>query len=353
MSAAGLHCSGSVALGDADAVIAVELDVAPGEVIAVLGPNGAGKTTLLRAIAGHVRLSAGEISLDSTVLDDADKTFVPPHKRNVGYLHQNLALFEHRTVEANVSYGAERRLGREAWPAATQRWLQAFELEAFADRKVTELSGGQRQRVALARCLAAAPSVLLLDEPFSALDVAVRPAIRRLLHEHLASFDGPAVVVTHDPIEAAALASRIVVVENGAVTQVGTHHDLLTTPASEFVARLAGANLFIGTADGTTVTLAAGPTLTIAEAASGEVTVAVPPAAVTLGVTEPAGSARNRWSGTVSAIEVVGEHRRVTVDGPVECTAEVTPAALEALSLAVGAQAWVSIKATELSVYPR
>jgi molybdate transport system ATP-binding protein len=188
----------------------LELAVAGGEVLALVGPNGAGKTTTLRALAGALRLGSGRIAVGGAVWDEpARGVFVPPEARAVGMVFQDRLLFPHLTALENVAFGLEAR-GR---PRAEARARAGEALERIgavhlAGVRPAALSGGQAQRVALARALAVEPELLLLDEPLAALDAAARSELRRELARHLAGFKGPTVLVTHDPEDAAALATR-------------------------------------------------------------------------------------------------------------------------------------------------
>ena len=248
-------------------VLDVALDVGAGEIVAVLGPNGAGKSTLLRLLAGLTALSRGRIALAGQVLDDVDDdVFVAPEHRPVGLVFQNYRLFPHLNVLDNVAFAARVR-GARPGPArvAAQRWLERFELSELADRKPGQLSGGQAQRVALARALAADPVLLLLDEPTAALDARTRLAVRADLRRHLSAFTGPTVLVTHDPLEAMVMADRLVVIEAGRIVQVGVPAEVARRPATQYVARLVGLNLYAGRRDaGTTrVALSGGGTLSL------------------------------------------------------------------------------------------
>lgn len=314
----------------------VALTARAGEVVAVLGPNGAGKSTLLRSLAGLVE--GGHVSLDGVVLDH-----LPPEKRPIGVVFQDYLLFPHLSVRDNVAFGADR--------AAADHWLDRVGLLDRADARPSELSGGQAQRVALARALARQPALLLLDEPLAALDVRTRAEIRRDLHHHLVDFRGVTVLVTHDPVDAFALADRIVVLEGGRVTQDGTPDDVAARPRSDYVAELVGTNLVRGDAHDGVVTTATG-SLVAATTVEGPVLAVVPPAAVALHRHHPEGSPRNVWSGTVTSLDRLVDRVHVRVDGPVPLVAAVTPAAVADLALEVGAEVWLSVKATEIEVYP-
>jgi molybdate transport system ATP-binding protein len=329
------------------------LDAAAGETVAVLGPNGAGKTTLLSVLAGLLPLDRGSLTLDGTVLDDPGAgTFVRPEHRPVGVMFQHGLLFPHLSALDNVAFGPQSRGVRkaEARRLATE-WLERVGLAHRMAARSAALSGGEAQRVALARALVTSPALLLLDEPMSALDVGVRAEVRREVQRHLASFAGVRVVVTHDPLEAAALADRLVVLEEGKVVQTGTPAELAARPRTQYVATLAGTNLFRGFARGHEIEIAHGG-LVSAAAAEGPVLAVVHPRAVALSVVHPEGSPRNVWPGVVDGVDVIDDRCRVRVGGAVPVVAEVTPGAVDALELVVGRPVWVSVKATELDVYP-
>ncbi|MGH2769312.1 MAG: TOBE domain-containing protein, partial [Actinomycetota bacterium] len=214
-------------------------------------------------------------------------------------------------------------------------------------------SGGQAQRVALARALATDPRLLLLDEPLAALDAGTRVALRRELRRHLQSFEGTRLLVTHDPLEAAALADRLVVIEEGHVVQEGTPAEVSERPRSAYVAQLVGLNLFRGKGRGDRIELASGAHLVVASEAEGEVFAVVHPRSVALYRRRPdQGTPRNVYRGSVGLVDLEGDRARVRVDGALPVVAEVTPAAVSELALCEGGPVWVSIKATEVSVYP-
>jgi molybdate transport system ATP-binding protein len=349
----GLHVDGSVRAGALE--VRVALDVAAGETVAVLGPNGAGKTTLLHALAGLRRLERGVIRLGDRILDaPGDAVFVPPEARSVGVVFQDLLLFPHLDVADNVAFGLRAR----GVPRARARddavgWLDRFGLASASSARVEGLSGGEAQRVALARALAPGPEALLLDEPLAALDADVRGDVRRELRDHLASHDGPCLIVTHDPLDAAILADRVVVLEAGQVTATGALADLVARPPTPWAAELAGTNLLPATVVGGELQLTGGGRLVAADAvAAGPVLVAVRPAAVALHRHRPEGSPRNVWAGRVAEVEGFGERVRVRLGGPVPIVAEVTAVAVRELGLEVGTEVWASVKATEVLAYP-
>ncbi len=332
----------------------VSIEIEPGETVVLLGPNGAGKSTTLEAIAGSQPLHSGVISLNEGVLDDpAADTFVPAQKRRIGVMFQDYLLFPHMTALDNITFGpmsagSSRAVAREAaWP-----WIDSLDLTAVADRRPAELSGGQAQRVALARALATNPDLLLLDEPLGALDVSTHMATRRLLRDHLSAVHSPRLVITHDAADAFMLADRIVVLENGHVTQSGTPEEIRRRPQSRYAADLVGINLIQGVVDGGAIAVDDGgfTLMTSNRSASGPVLVTIHPRAVALHRDKPHGSPRNTWQATIESIEPLGETTRVQLGLPLNLTADVTPGAVEDLSLTPGADVWVAIKATEIAV---
>lgn len=342
--------------------VTVDVQVAAGEVLVVLGPNGSGKTSLLRAVAGLESLSHGHIRLDGRLLDDAHRTFVPAEQRSVGLVFQDYRLFAHLRVLDNVAFGARcAGTGRRQAREQAQKWLDRLELTDLAGRRPAQLSGGQAQRVALARALAAQPAALLLDEPLAALDVRTRQHTRLALRSHLVGFDGPVVLVTHDPVEAMALADRLLVLEAGRVVQLGTAQEVARRPSTDYVARMVGLNLYAGrlsSADGL-VLLDDGGRLrgtwdgnSADLALAGQVLVAVAPSAVSLSRQPPVGSARNVWPGVIQGLEPVQGRVRVHVAGAPSMLVDVTPAAVAELKLLPGEQVWLSAKAVEVAVYP-
>jgi molybdate transport system ATP-binding protein len=342
----------SVTVGTLD--IDVDLSVADDEVVAILGPNGAGKTTILRALAGLLRLDAGSITLDGSVLDDPGTgTYVVPERRPIGVVFQDYLLFPFLDARDNVAFGLRSHgVAKRDARARAEEWLRRVGLAEHTRKKPRALSGGQAQRVALARALASTPRLLLLDEPLAALDVATRAEIRRDLRRHLDEFAGVRIIVTHDPVDAATLADRIVVVEHGSVSQTGTIAEVSAHPRSEYVAELVGINLYVGDAQHGVVTLPSGAALDAGDrAVSGHVFVTVSPRSVALHRREPHGSPRNRWEGTVTDLDALADRVRVRLDGPVPIVAEVTRAAAEELGATPGQRLWSSVKATDVRVY--
>lgn len=346
-----------------DAAIVVRFDrltldvafgVANGEVVALLGPSGAGKTTVLRALAGLVPLTQGRIVLDGAVLEDAATgEYVVPERRNLGVVFQEALLFPHLSVLDNVGAGlrftgSSRMIAR----ARAREWLQRVGLGDLAEARPAALSGGQAQRVALARALATQPRVLLLDEPLSALDVTTRSEVRRELRRQLAAFPGIRLLVTHDPIDALALADRLIVLEDGHIVQSGSSLEVTARPRSRYVADFVGVNWLPGHAMDGAVHLVGGGTFTVPDVEIGAVFVVVHPRAVALHRQKPEGSPRNVLRGAVVAVDDEGARMRVRLTMPFPLVAEVTRAAAAELELDRGGELWVTIKATEIATYP-
>jgi sulfate transport system ATP-binding protein len=235
--------------GDFVALEDINLTIPPGELTALLGPSGGGKSTLLRIIAGLETADTGTICIEGK-----DATNLPAQKRNVGFVFQHYAAFKHMSVAKNVAFGLEirahgglrppwtpqRRADRQRIDARVDELLELVHLSQFGHRLPSQLSGGQRQRMALARALAVEPRVLLLDEPFGALDAKVRKELREWLRRLHDEVHVTTVFVTHDQEEALEVADQIVVINNGRVEQVGTPDDLYDKPANDFVMSFLG-----------------------------------------------------------------------------------------------------------------
>ncbi|MGW1124449.1 ABC transporter ATP-binding protein [Streptomyces sp. NPDC002526] len=288
----------------------LDLTVEPGEVMALLGPSGSGKTTALRAVAGFVRPVSGRVRLG-----DRDVTDLPPHKRGIGMVVQQYALFPHMRVEENVAFGLRtRRTPRADLPVRVGEALEMTGMSAYAKRYPRELSGGQQQRVAIARALAIRPSVLLLDEPLSALDAQLRSGmLAELARLHRELPEVSILYVTHDQIEALTLADRIAVMDRARLQDCGTPQELYRRPRTEFTASFVGsANLLpVRVGPGADTVDFAGQALaaTTGGARSGQdATLCVRPHRVGLG------AGPNALTGTVAEVQWRGDTHRLRVD---------------------------------------
>jgi molybdate transport system ATP-binding protein len=313
---------------DADLRVADRVEAAftvePGEVLAVIGPNGAGKSTLLHALAGLVDVEG------TARLGGVDLLALPVRQRRVGLVFQGQLLFPHLTALDNVAFGLRARGGsRTAAEATAREWLERFGIADLAGRRPGQLSGGQAQRVAIARALATEPDVLLLDEPFTGLDVSVQMALRIELGRHLRDFPGVVLLVTHDAIDALTLADRVLVLDEGRVAQVGPPAEVAAEPRTSHVARLVGLNLV----------------------ADGEDLLAFTPDAVVVSLAEPQGSTRLRWRGQIATLAPHGDAVRLLVHASPDLLADVTPAAAAELGLLPGTEVWLSAKQTAVSRY--
>ncbi len=326
--------------GTFTAVDDVTLSIRPGEIVALLGPSGCGKTTLLRAVAGFIRQSAGRVLIDGVSVDD-----LPPERRNIGIVFQNYALFPHMTVAQNIAYGLEaRRRPRAEIRERVAHFLSVVRLAALADRFPRQLSGGQQQRVALARALVIEPSILLLDEPFGALDKNLRLDMQIEVKRLQRQFGLTAIMVTHDQEEAMSIADRIAVMNHGRVEQLDTPVEIYDSPRSLFVngfigsTNLLAARVAARSDDGTLVELEAGGAVTVhsdLECAAGEpVLLSIRPEQLALHES-PAG---DRWPVEVGLSLPIGGttvHDARTRDGT---TLKITEARLG--RVAPGASVW-------------
>jgi ABC-type sulfate/molybdate transport systems ATPase subunit len=307
----------------------VALDVGS-ETVAVVGPSGAGKSTLLRAIAGLMP-SRGRVEVDGR-----DWSALAPERRSVGFVFQDYALFPHLSVRQNVAFGGP-----------PEDLLERLGIAQLADARPRELSGGERQRVAVARALARKPEVLLLDEPLAALDAHTRDTIRVELRATLRELGLPTIVVTHDFVDAAALADRVGVLVDGALVQIGRADELISAPISAFVARFAGGNVLHGHARRvdtlTSVELDDRNVIVSSDDAQGEVAAVVYPWDVTLSRALPSDSAQNHVQGTVTSVVPVANRMRVTVGA---VTAEITAESAQRLQIREGDLLVASWKAT-------
>jgi putative spermidine/putrescine transport system ATP-binding protein len=281
------------------------LHVAPGEMIVLLGPSGCGKTTMLRMIAGFQTATSGDIRLDGSSI-----LAVPPHRRDIGIVFQSYALFPHLTAARNVRFGLEmRRMPAEAADQRVAEMLRLVKLDTYADRLPRELSGGQQQRVALARALAIQPRLLLLDEPLSNLDAALRQEMAREIRILQRERGITAIVVTHDQGEAMAMADRLVVMRDGGVEQIGSQEDLYERPATPFVAGFIGqSNLLQGTLADASTFITNGSPIALAASYQGAACLALRPETIHLAPRDasPLGASAVRAEATVKLCTYLG-----------------------------------------------
>ncbi len=295
----------------------VNFEVAAGKRLAVLGPSGCGKSTLLRAIAGFEHPDRGSIVLDGRTLSEGT-SHVPPHRRGTGVVFQDYALFPHLSVTENIAFGL-RSLARGERQRRTLELLELVGLGGLQQRKPAELSGGQQQRVALARALAPEPRLLLLDEPFSNLDSALRITTRRHTEAVLQRAGVTAILVTHDQGEAMAFADRLVVLRDGCIEQAGAPQQVYASPKNGFVARFLGAaNVLPGYARGDQARTPLGR-VAVRRAAEGKVTLCLRPEALSLHA--PNGGVVGRvvgreYQGSFTAYQVELADCRVVVHEP-------------------------------------
>ena len=295
----------SKAYGGVRAVAGVSLDVASGEIVALLGPSGSGKTTLLRMIAGFERPDSGSIAIAGRTVVGPN-TMIEPEQRRIGMVFQQGALFPHLDVHGNVAFGAARA-------QRVQECLDLIELGHRGAAFPHELSGGERQRVALARALAAEPDVVLLDEPFAALDASLRESLREEVAAILRSAGATALLVTHDQAEALSLADQVAVMRGGRLEQVGTPEDVYDRPRSRWVAEFLGeANVLPGNAQSGMATCELGR-FAVSEDVAGPVDVVVRPESIALG---HAGRRDADAEGVVVARSFYGHDQVVSVELP-------------------------------------
>ncbi|WP_332762511.1 sulfate/molybdate ABC transporter ATP-binding protein [Pseudarthrobacter sp.] len=337
----------------------VSLALGAVETVAVMGANGAGKSTLLSVIAGLLHPDSGTAELDGRALFDLTAgrgQWTAPHRRGTALLAQEPLLFPHLSVLENVAFGPRSAgASKQAARESALRWLAEVEATELQSRRPAELSGGQAQRVAVARALAADPGLLLLDEPMAALDIHAAPLLRRLLKRVLAG--RRAIIITHDVLDALMLADRVVILENGRISEEGPTRDILQRPRSRFAAGLAGLNFVAGHLTEHGLRSGAlnlyGHHDAAAPLPTGQPGVAVfPPSAVSVFLTEAHGSPRNSFAVTITDLEPHGDGIRVRAGEGGQLSADITPAASVDLGLAPGMQVYFVIKAGAVAIYP-
>ena len=344
----------AVAINRDGFAVQVAFSADDGETVALLGPNGAGKSTVVEALAGLVPLASGHVWVDGVAIDD-----LPPERRPIGIAFQDAMLFPHLSALQNVAFPLRARGARaEVARTAAGELLNELAPNVRPTARPSALSGGERHRVALARALVAKPRLLLLDEPLAAADASARPGLRALLRRTLTTFAGPRVLVTHDAIEAMTLADRIVVLEDGQVTQAGTPAQIRSAPRTRYAADLVGVNLFVGPLDpaepGTgeldtgkgTVTVPWPENVPLGRVE--EVVATLAPSDVALHTERPEGSPRNVILGEIEEVAVLGERARVRIRTSPPVVAEVTAGSIDRLSLVTGTHVWASFKAVEV-----
>jgi putative spermidine/putrescine transport system ATP-binding protein len=284
------------------------LDIARGETLVLLGPSGCGKTTMLRLIAGLELPDAG----GKVLFDGNDMTSVPIERRNVGMVFQSYALFPNMNVADNIGYGLKiRGVGREERAARVAELVSLTNITGLENRRIDQLSGGQRQRVALARAVAIRPGILLLDEPLTALDAALRDRLRGELNRLLRALGITTIYVTHDQAEAMELGDRIVVMRKGAIAQIGTPREIYFAPKSRFVAEFIGAANIIESPIENGYLVLSGGRQPIGGTKSLEAAVAmIRPE--TIGIVEVANAP---LSGTIDSVSFIGDRQRIVVGG--------------------------------------
>lgn len=338
----------------------VAFEAPSGATTVLVGESGAGKTSVLRLAAGLDQPARGHIRLDDETYADPDAGIVvPAWRRDVGYVAQDYALFPHLTVAQNVAFGLEAgRVPRSETASRVAGALRRTGILELGGRRPASLSGGQQQRAALARALVLDPRLLLLDEPLAALDIQTRRQVRGELRDLLRVLGGVTLYVTHSPLEALLFGDRIVVIEAGRVSQVGTREDLLRHPRSPYVAELMGTNLFAGVArgagDAAMVRTGEGDLVITDPGEPGEVFLTVDPRQITLHPHPPEGSAQNVFRGPILELAPEppsGERIRVVLGTRPPLVAEVTREAVAALGLREGMVVHASFKATGIRTY--
>lgn len=336
----------------------VHLTVNPGETLGLLGPNGSGKSTVLKLISGLMKPDAGIVEIDTEVLyDSAKRIFRPAEVRNIGYMFQNYALFPHMTARENIEYGLKmRRVSAEERRTRSHEMLESLGLLEIADEPVTKISGGQRQRTALARALAPKPSLLLLDEPLSALDSKTQDKLRQELASVIRQEGISCILVTHSILDTLAVADRAALLNRGRISASGTPEEIVHNPAYGFVMS-ENPNIFRGEVwikDNGVICVRVGVVdFRVVTRLSGTVTVSVRPEELILSRNRFASTAVNVFEGRIVKIEQDSnaDEMLVHVDIGIPLTAAVTRQSVERLQFAVGDRVTVTCKATAIRVF--
>lgn len=329
-------------------------------IVVLFGPSGSGKSTLLHCLAGLLQPGRGEIRHGDTIWFDASQGIsLPPQRRSVGLLFQDYPLFPHLTVQENIAYGL-RRWNRAESERSVRGWIDRFQLGGKESRFPAALSGGEQQRVALARALAPKPRLLLLDEPFSALDLRTRALVRAEMRRWVEEERATALVVTHDIVDAMTLGEDLIILSEGVILQRGRPLDIFSRPASPQVAKIVGvenllpAQVILASEERVILEVGKGRIIAVGEAPpGGRCFVSIRAEEVILERGAPAqSSARNRLVGFIQECIPVGAQVRVVIDCGFSLTALVTRQAVEELSLRPGAEITAVIKASSVHLIP-
>ena len=335
----------------------ISLEVPKGGYALIIGPTGSGKTTLLEAVAGHARLRSGRV-----FMHDDDVTNLPPERRGLGFVYQQYHLFPHLSVRENIAYGIRRARSASSHFDGEDRVSELagmLAIEPLLDRPVRGLSGGEQQRVALARALAPKPSILLLDEPFAAVDPATRQVLRRELRELHEREGITTLQVTHDFDEALRLGDLVAVLSEGRIAQSGTPEQVFRYPNSAFVARFVGTgNVIAGSVERTRESDES-PTfrgrftggnlvLDVVAEREGPVHAVLRPEDIVLSLSEPSSSARNHMEGRVVRLERLGPVTLVHLDVGRPLIASLTTQSVQDMELKAGTRVIVAFKATAI-----
>ncbi len=326
----------------------INLTVQKGDYLTIIGPTGAGKSVLLEAIAGFYPLKSGRI-----ILEGHDITNLPPEKRGISIVYQDYVLFPYMNVFDNIAFGL-RKIKKDGIKQDVIRIARELHIDHLLHRKPGTLSGGEQQRVALARALIVNPKVLLMDEPFSALDPKTREKFRGLVKSIIAKYGTTVIHVTHDFEDVFALANEVAVMKGGRILQFGTPEDVFSQPDVNFVAGFVGTNILHGRVVGKdknlTLVNVNGANLRTVDQAEGEVTLSLRPEEIILAKDPGLSSAQNDIPVTVDALERRGNLLWIHLDGALKLRAVITPNAVELLGIKKGMKLYALFKASNLRV---